>query len=80
LEQTPLAKENIKTAGTTPSLVQEGSKAMTLSDSHQFAIDEEFLAQSGFGSSGSKNGKSKTRRRKGLSLSEYLERKANGSL
>jgi RNA polymerase-associated protein RTF1 len=63
----------------TPPLVQEQQgKAAALSQSHQFAIDEEsFLT--GIGGLDSKK-KSKQRVRKGLSLTEYLERKAAGTL
>jgi len=67
----------------TPSLVQEhNEKSTARSESHQFAIDEEGLAQSSATSLilGSKKGSNGNRARKGLSLSEYLERKANGSL
>lgn len=69
-----------------PGLIPESTeKDAGLSESHQFAIDEEVLAQSSatsqFGRGfGSRNGVSKERVRKGLSLSDYLERKANGSL
>ena len=64
----------------TPHLVPESTKDSLLSvDSHQFAIDEEDLAQS---SSALILGKksTKTRVRKGISLMEYMERKANGTL
>jgi RNA polymerase-associated protein RTF1 len=68
----------------TPPLVQEQQgKAAALSQSHQFAIDEETLAQTSFLSGirglASKK-KSKKRVRKGLSLAEYQERKAAGTL
>jgi RNA polymerase-associated protein RTF1 len=69
-----------------PGLIPEPTeKDAGLSESHQFAIDEEVLAQSSatsqFGRGlGSRNGASKQQVRKGLSLSDYLERKANGSL
>jgi RNA polymerase-associated protein RTF1 len=68
----------------TPPLVQEQQgKAAALSQSHQFAIDEETLAQTSFLSGirglASKK-KSKKRVRKGLSLAEYQERKASGTL
>lgn len=72
------------TANSTPSLVQEQQgKAAALSQSHQFAIDEETLAQtsflSGIGGLASKK-KAKKRVRKGLSLAEYFEQKAAGTL
>jgi hypothetical protein len=54
-----------------------------LSESHQFAIDEEGLAQSSLLGSyglGSSSKSPKTRVRKGLSLAEYLERKEKGTL
>ena len=71
-------------ANSTPPLVQEQQgKAAALSQSHQFAIDEETLAQtsflSGIGGLTSKK-KAKKRVRKGLSLSEYQERKESGTL
>jgi RNA polymerase-associated protein RTF1 len=68
---------------TTPALVQEQhSKATALSQSHQFTIDEEILAQSSFtsGMAGLKRKKAQPRARKGMSLSEYQDRKANGTL
>jgi hypothetical protein len=68
----------------TPSLVQEHQeKAAALSQSHQFAIDEEVLAMSSFtnGISGLTAKKAGAKRvRTGLSLSEYQERKAAGTL
>jgi len=68
----------------TPPLVQEQQgKAAALSQSHQFAIDEETLAQtsflSGIGGLASKK-RVRKRIRKGLSLVEYQERKAAGTL
>ena len=58
-------------------------KAAALSQSHQFAIDEEVLAQSSF-TSGivglTAKKAAKKRVRKGLSLAEYHERKAGGKL
>jgi len=68
----------------TPALVHEnGNAAALLSETHQFAIDEEGLVQSsvlgGYGSGGAKNA-ARTRERKGLSLNEYLERKSKGTL
>jgi RNA polymerase-associated protein RTF1 len=69
---------------TTPSLIQEQQeKAAALSHSHQFAIDEEVLALSSYtkGISGlGSNKRVRKRVRKGLSLSEYQERKAAGTL
>jgi RNA polymerase-associated protein RTF1 len=67
----------------TPSLVQEKEKAAALSQSHQFAIDEEIMAQSSFtnGITGLSTKKPVRKRvRKGLSLNEYLERKGAGTL
>ena len=73
-----------KEGDSTPALVQEQQhKAAALSQSHQFAIDEEVLAQSSY-----KNGIAglgmkrpiNDRVRKGLSLSEYQQRKAAGTL
>lgn len=67
-----------------PPLVQEQQgKAAALSQSHQFAIDEETLAQTSFlsgigGLTSKKN--TKKRVRKGLSLSDYLEQKEAGTL
>jgi RNA polymerase-associated protein RTF1 len=70
--------------GSPPSLIQENHKAAALSDSHQFAIDEEGLVQSSvlgsFGLDGtvgsSKVVNRRKRPRKGLSLSQYLDLKA----
>lgn len=79
------SKENAeKEQDITPSLVQEHQeKAAALSQSHQFAIDEEVLAQSSF-TSGivglTAKKAAKKRVRKGLSLAEYHERKAGGTL
>ena len=67
----------------TPTLVHENEKSIALSEYHQFTIDEEGMVQStgigGFGLDGSKKGAWK-RERKGISLDEYLERKANSTL
>ncbi len=68
----------------TPPLVQEQQgKRAALSQSHQFSIDEETLAQtsflSGIGGLASKK-RAKKRIRRGLSLAEYQERKAAGTL
>ena len=82
-------KEPTETKGETntqapPPLVQEqhGKKA-ALNQSHQFAIDEESLVQKSFldgiGGIGAKK-KPKKRVRKGMSLAEYQERKAAGTL
>mmetsp|Transcript_1491 Transcript_1491/g.3108 ORF Transcript_1491/g.3108 Transcript_1491/m.3108 type:complete len:996 (-) Transcript_1491:76-3063(-) len=73
-----------KNLDSTPPLVQEQQgKAAALSQSHQFSIDEETLAQtsflSGIGGFASKK-KQKKRVRRGLSLAEYQERKAAGTL
>ena len=68
----------------TPALVQEQlEKAAVLNQSHQFAIDEEVLAQSSFtkgiaGLNGNKVVRKRVRR--GLSLTEYQERKTAGTL
>lgn len=68
----------------TPNLVQEHQeKAAALSESHQFAIDEEVLAQTSFtnGIAGLTAKKAaKKRVRKGLSLAEYQEKKTAGTL
>lgn len=69
----------------TPALVHEpNEKAAALSESHQFAIDEEGLVQSsvtvGLGFGKNKNQSQRLRVRRGLSLSDYLERKAAGTL
>ena len=73
-----------KALDVTPSLVQEQQeKAAALSQSHQFAIDEEVLAQSSLtnGLSGlSSKQSARKRERKGLSLAEYQERKSAGTL
>jgi len=76
-------KTENSTDDTTPSLVQEQqNKAAALSRSHQFTIDEEVMAQPSFtsGMAGLRRKEAPARVRKGLSLSEYQERKANGSL
>jgi RNA polymerase-associated protein RTF1 len=72
-------------ATSTPSLIQEQQeKAAALSQSHQFAIDEEVMAQSSSytrGISGLNDNKDVPKRvRKGLSLAEYQERKAAETL
>mmetsp|Transcript_9247 Transcript_9247/g.16809 ORF Transcript_9247/g.16809 Transcript_9247/m.16809 type:complete len:150 (-) Transcript_9247:363-812(-) len=71
-------------ADSTPPLVQEQhGKAAALSQSHQFNIDEEIMAQSSFttGIGGLTSKKSIANRvRKGLSLAEYQERKGAGTL
>jgi RNA polymerase-associated protein RTF1 len=72
-----------QTIESAPSLVQEQNrKAAALSQSHQFTIDEEILAQTSFtsGMAGLRRKKAPMRVRKGLSLAEYQERKAAGSL
>jgi RNA polymerase-associated protein RTF1 len=83
-EPTPNQENKEKERDATPSLVQEHQeKAAALSQSHQFAIDEEVLVQSSFtnGIAGLTAKKpAKKRIRKGLSLSEYQERKTAGSL
>lgn len=68
----------------TPSLFQEHQEqAAALSQSHQFAIDEEVLAQTSYTNGISLFGSTKKARkrvRKGLSLAEYQERKTAGTL
>ena len=68
----------------TPTLFQEHQeKAAALSQSHQFAIDEEVLAQTNYTNGISllgSNKKARKRVRKGLSLAEYQERKSAGTL
>jgi RNA polymerase-associated protein RTF1 len=72
-----IAKDD-KAMEDTPGLIPElNEKDAGLNENHQFAIDEEVLAGRG---AGSKNRVTKQRIRKGLSLSDYLERKASGSL
>ena len=69
-------------AEVTPSLVHE-DKADLVNQSHQFTIDEEVLAQSGsngFSRLSSTKRPQKKRVRKGISLNDYLDRKANGTL
>jgi RNA polymerase-associated protein RTF1 len=73
-----------KDTDSTPTLVHEQhGKAAALSQSHQFNIDEEILAQtsfaSGIGGIGRKK-KSVTRFRKGISLADYQDQKAAGTL
>jgi len=83
--EAPKSKDNLNTNNhSTPPLVQEQQgKATALSQSHQFVIDVEKMAQTSFLSGirglASKK-KSKKRIRKGLSLAEYQERKAAGTL
>ena len=83
-DATQSEKNNATEAGA-PVLVQEPQgKAAALRDRHQFAIDEEGLAQSTaidsiLGGTRKKAPK-KARVRKGISLTEYLERKENGTL
>ncbi|CAJ1949813.1 unnamed protein product [Cylindrotheca closterium] len=84
-ESSQVTDENAeKEADSTPNLVQEQQqKAAALSQSHQFAIDEETLAQSSYtsGIAGLTAKKPVRKRvRKGLSLNEYLERKEAGTL
>lgn len=73
-----------KELDSTPTLVQEQQhKAAALSQSHQFTIDEEVLAQSSFtkGIAGLSSKRTAGNRvRKGLSLADYQERKAAGTL
>ena len=68
----------------TPSLVQElDDKVTTINDDHQFAIDEEELAQQNAGSSalfGRAKKVSRKRKRQGISLAEYLDKKSKGEL
>lgn len=73
-----------KEGDSTPALVQEQQhKAAALRESHQFAIDEEVLVQSSYTNGIAGLGMKRpvnTRVRKGLSLSEYQQRKAAGTL
>ena len=65
-----------------PNLVQEQTSD-AISQSHQFSIDEEALAQSGsngFSRLSSMKRPRKKRVRKGISLTEYLDQKAKGTL
>jgi RNA polymerase-associated protein RTF1 len=84
-EATKGDKTKTSTDVATPSLVQESQgKAAALRDRHQFAIDEESLAQSttidGILGGTRKKDPKKNRVRKGISLAEYQERKQNGTL
>lgn len=83
-EKSTQQETNDKVINATPSLVQEQQhKAAALSQSHQFAIDEEILAQSSYTNGITGLGLKRTtahRVRKGLSLAEYQERKAVGAL
>jgi RNA polymerase-associated protein RTF1 len=67
-----------------PTLIQEQQeKAAALSQSHQFSIDEEVLALSSYtkGIAGLSEKKKLSKRfRKGLSLTDYQEKKASGTL
>lgn len=78
------AENGEKDLDSTPALIQEHHhKAAALNQSHQFAIDEEVLAQTSFTSGIAGFGSKKVlanRVRKGLSLAEYQERKATGTL
>ena len=72
---------NTKIAEVAPTLVQEQSND-AISQSHQFTIDEEMLAQAGtngFRLSSMKRPR-KERVRKGISLQDYLDQKAKGEL
>jgi RNA polymerase-associated protein RTF1 len=75
---------DVMAAETTPNLVQEQQdKADATSQSHLFTIDEEVLAQdgaNGFSRLSSSKRPRRERVRKGLSLTEYLDRKAKGAL
>ena len=71
--------------GSTASIVLESQEKVTaLRDRHQFAIDEESLAQSTaidrLLGGGKKKAPNKNRIRRGISLEEYLDRKAKGAL
>ena len=75
------SKETATEPTTAPALVQEADQTATLSESHQFTIDEEALAKDSLSFLPSRIKKAAVKRvRKGLSLSEYLERKAAGTL
>jgi RNA polymerase-associated protein RTF1 len=68
-----------------PNLVHErNEKAATFSEIHQFAIDEEGMVESSasniFGFGSTRSTATSQRVRKGISLSDYLERKAKGTL
>lgn len=66
---------------TIPTLVQDTDDKMTsVNDSHQFTIDEEGLAQSSGSSLFGKKASTRKRKRTGISLSDYLEKKAKGEL
>ena len=73
-----------KDLDSTPALIQEHHhKAAALNQSHQFAIDEEVLALSSFTTGIAGLGSKRVpmnRVRRGLSLAEYQERKAAGTL
>jgi RNA polymerase-associated protein RTF1 len=71
-----------KAADVAPNLVQEQVNE-TVSQSHQFTIDEEVLAQSGANGLtrlASQQRRKKARKRKGISLADYLDQKAKGTL
>lgn len=83
-KETNTQESGVINTDSTPTLVQEQhGKAAALSQSHQFNIDEEILAQSsltnGLGVLASKKN-SINRVRKGLSLTDYQERKTAGTL
>lgn len=74
--------EDGKAVEFTPNLLQE-PPTDAISQSHQFTIDEEVLAQNGangFSRLSSTKRPRKERKRKGISLTEYLDKKAKGFL
>jgi RNA polymerase-associated protein RTF1 len=81
---TPSTVDGKEPCAATPALVPETLKVTALSDSHQFAIDEEGLVQTSLSTTGlgfgSKTPRNLNRVRKGLRLAEYFERKENGTL
>ena len=88
-DQTSAENEPARDTGTTevgaviaPPLVQEDEdQTAALTESHQFTIDEEALAKDSLSFLPSRSQKPVIQRvRKGLSLTEYLERKAAGTL
>ena len=71
-----------KTSELAPNLVHEQTTD-AISQSHQFTIDEEVLAQNGangFSRLSSTKRPRKERKRKGLSLTDYLDQKSKGTL
>lgn len=77
-------KNELQQSTTTPHLVHEEKASGGLNQNHQFTIDEEVLAQSsdlnGFSRLSLNKRSQKQRVRKGISISDYLDRKAKGTL